>query len=227
MISSNASKTYLEQGFHIEEDLFTPAECAALVEEAEQYRPIPARPWMQPHRSSDRFLAALKNHNVLDTVEILCGGLVSGLQTTWFYGSPGGTGWRRHQDNSLVQAPPDAFVAVWCAMTDITKGMGGLSIYPGSHKESILQTVHLPREESLDSNADYECILPKDRYSSIELEMKRGSGLFMHGHLVHESGTNTTSWPRYALLMTYIRQGQPFRSGNTATRKEINVYGIG
>lgn len=54
--------------------------------------------------------------------------------------------------------------------------------------------------------------------------MKRGSILFMDGDFPHASGHNQTQDFRYALLLTYIRKGFPFRPGNTAKRSEVDVY---
>lgn len=75
-----------------------------------------------------------------------------------------------------------------------------------------------------DENARWGVVLPVG-HASLGLVLRAGSAVFMHGHLVHRSGVNLTDHWRHALLMTYIRQGAPFRAGDTAKRSAVEVYG--
>ena len=195
-LSGSQVGSYWHDGYVIVEDLLPPWACKVLQDHA------------LPRLSFD-----------------VCGGRVSGLQTTWYYGPPGGSGFNLHQDNHLVKAIKDGFASVWIAMQDVTEEMGALVGYPGSQSEDILpqEEVNLPNLAQ-DPNGTRYAVIPPEKYTSKILTMKQGSALFMHSHFIHGSGPNTTDRWRQALLMTYIRQGGDFRPGERAKREPVDVY---
>ena len=220
---------YREQGYHIEEGVLSKANCVALTELSiavcARY-PWDYLPWMQPHRFSNPFLAILKHPRIVSIAEQLAGGLVWGLQSTWYHGAPGTTPFNLHQDNYLVKAQnPSAFVSAWCAMQDVTEEMGGLVGYPGSQVEPILPQVEMeiPGRHQDPNGARY-AVIPPPQYPRVALNTPRGAVVFMHSHFIHGSGANTTDGWRRALLLTYIRQGETFRAGNRAKREAVDVY---
>lgn len=228
--SATASSAFRAKGFYLEQKIFSDAECDALVALANQMPCDSERPYlplMQPHRLPEGglFADALRKPELVALVEEFCGGPASGLQTTFYFGAPGTSGWCKHQDNKLIEAGADAFISAWCALTYVTPEMGGIVVYPNSHHEPLLPHVLVDRPLSAnqDPNSLYEAILPLG-YTPLPLTMLKGSVLFMHGHLVHYSGRNETNFPRHSLLLTYIRKGEHFRAGNTAKREEIDVH---
>lgn len=224
-----ALESYQKLGYHIEENIWTPIECEALIRAAKNIASAKNgafAPLMQPHRRDSIFLLALRNRKIVGIMEKLVSGRVSGLQSEFFFSAPGTPGFAKHQDNRSVEAKPDSFASAWSAMMDITDEKGGLIGYPGTHNEPVLPTVKTGRvsDPNQDPNAyGEEAVLPPG-YEPLNLVVAAGAVVFMHSHFVHSSHRNGSSDFRYALLLTYIRAGEPFRPGFTAKRAEVNVY---
>ncbi len=221
-----ALEHYQENGFHIEYNALTAQECDALIaagKDLENAKNGTFRPQMMPHRSDPRFLQALKIPKIKNIIEMLVGGTPAGLQTEFFFCKPGTRGFSMHQDNFYVEAPYGVFASAWIALTDTYKEKGGLIVYPGTHKEGQLATrkLSLPPDAGQDPNANNEETIIPEKYKPIYPSVPKGAALFIHGHLVHSSGANTTSEFRYVLLNTYIRAGEPFRPGRHAQRAEV------
>lgn len=219
-------QAYQKVGFHIEYNLFSPQECAALIDAAadlETSRNGTHRPAMMPHRVKDIYFQALKNPRLLQIMSALVNGKVSGLQTEFFYCKPNTRGFSLHQDNFFVQAPADAFASAWIALTDTYPEKGGLIVYPGSHKEGILpvRKIALEKDSGQDPNANNEEVIVPSKYKILHATVPKGAVLFIHSCLVHGSNPNKTQKWRYVLLNTYIRSGEKFRSGKYAQREAI------
>jgi ectoine hydroxylase-related dioxygenase (phytanoyl-CoA dioxygenase family) len=207
----DALSFYREHGYWVEPEVFSAAECDALIEagrELAHFREGNTRPAMMPHREDPRFLAALRAPKVVARIEQFVGGRADGLQTEFFYCKPGTRGFSTHQDNFFVEAPMGVFASAWVALTDTHPDKGGLIVYPGTHKEGLLPVRKV------------EVVIPP-QYPPFHASVPKGAALFIHGHLVHGSNTNRTDEWRYVLLSTYIRQGEPFRAGNYARRAPV------
>ena len=63
-----------------------------------------------------------------------------------------------------------------------------------------------------------------EKYKKVELDLKKGSLLIFHSHLIHGSTKNITQdkW-RPILLMAYALKGMDFRQGRSAKRKPIDL----
>jgi phytanoyl-CoA hydroxylase len=227
-----ALAAYREVGFHVELDVWTPEERAALNAAADRVSSIRdgrVAPMMNPHREERIFLTALRKPRLVAILERLVGGRVSGLQTQYFFCAPGTPGFSRHQDNFYVQARAEVFASAWSALEDVDAENGGLVLYPRTHLEPVLPVEVVAEQklsETQDPNANYrEAILPAG-YEAFTPRLPAGSVAFFHGHLVHSSHDNATTdrWRR-SLLMTYIREGEPFRPGHSKAREEIAAYG--
>lgn len=219
---------YRENGYWIEPDVFTSAECNYLVNAAsmlDNSQNGSFRPQMMPHKHDAKFMWALKHQIIISNIEQAVGGIASGLQTEFFYCKPGTKGFSLHQDNFFVQAPAGAFASAWIALTDTTPAKGGLIIYPGTHKLGLLPVRDLESKEDVgqDPNANKtECIVPEG-YAQCDLSIPKGAAVIIEGHLVHGSHSNTTHEWRYVLLNTYIRKGTSFRPGKYAQREAIDL----
>lgn len=222
---------FRERGYHIELRLVPEASCDRLLNVAQSrpnatdgtYRPIP-----MPHRDHPAFLEMMRFRPIVEIVEKLVGGHPSGIGGEFFYMRPGTPGFAAHQDNYYVQAPPDAFVSSWTALSDIGPENGCLVFYLGSHKLGALPV----RNNAMLTNPGQnpgahavEIILPGE-LPTLEVRLEKGSVAFFHSCLVHRSGANVSQRFRYSYLATYIRTGEPFRPGQLQRRELVDLYGL-
>ncbi len=228
---SIALQQYFDEGFCQVPDVFSAEQCNALIAFSEKlptYEDGSLIPVFQPHKEHDIFLKAMKTPKLIAIMEKLLLGRVSGIQTQFFFGRPGTKGFNCHQDNYYVQAKPDGFGSAWIPLEDTDPGNGGLIVYPESHKEDILPFEEV--EGPIDSFGQapnalrQELVLP-DKYKPLDVHAEAGSGVFIHGHVAHKSHDNTSKDRfRRVLLITYVREGEPFREGREAKREAVNVY---
>lgn len=230
---NRALSAFNDTGFHVELDFLSAEECDIFVRASQHLKNALDglyRPTLNPHKESDVFLRAMRNPKLITIMEKLVGGKVSGIQTQLFFGRPGTHGFAIHQDNFFVEAKPaSAFVSTWLALTDVDQENGTLFVFPGAHKEGLLPVKKLNAGLKLgqDSNANNEeCIVP-DHYSKWDVVVPKGTLIFIHSLAPHGSYHNisSTRW-RHVMLNNYIKQGTPFRSGNSAKRQEIPVYDV-
>jgi len=223
-----ALASFFRLGYHIEPNVWISEQCEALIRASENlpsFHDGTFSPAMQPHRLEPMFLNALRNPKIVNIMEQLVSGKVSGIQSEFFFCRPGTRGFALHQDNYYVEAKPDVFASAWSALRDITPEMGGLIIYPGSHYEPILPVKKLiqPCDMAQDPNAHSQQVIMPGGYEPVDLKVPMGATVFLHSHVVHGSHQNCSDQFRYVLLTTYIRCGEPFRPGRYAQRFEIEV----
>lgn len=189
------------------------------------FAPIP-----MPHRAHPVFLEMMRLPEIVAIVEKLVGGKASGIGGEFFFTRPGMPGFVKHQDNTYVRAPPDAFVSVWTALCDIDEENGCLLFYPGSHKQGGLPTRLLDHMPVVGQNPGAEAVesVLLSEIAPIPMTLKRGSTVFFHGDLVHASRPNSSADRfRYSFLSTYVRSGEPFRPGRLQQRTEVDLHPAG
>lgn len=223
-----ALDSYHQFGFHVEENVFTGEECQNYIAIANQLSAAKEgdfKPFMMPHRERPEFLTAMKNKKIVEIINTLVGGKAVGLQSQFFFCKPGTRGFSMHQDNFFVQAKQGVFVSAWIALVDTTPKNAGLIVYPGTHKEGDLpvRKLNLERDVNQDPNANNEEVIIPPQYHEMHLSIKRGSVLFIHGHVVHGSNPNLSDSDRSVLLNTYIKEGEAFRSGAYAQRSPLDL----
>ncbi len=81
--------------------------------------------------------------------------------------------------------------------------------------------MNLSLDPKQDRNANNEETEVPAKYSPHHLSLSRGSALFIHAYLVHGSNSNQSDSSRYAVLNLYLKQGEKFRSGNSAQRQPL------
>ncbi len=217
---------YHEHGYYLEENVLSLSECDALIEASRvlpNYLDGSCRPQMMPHRIDDIYLKMLRHPNIVASITQAVGGKAVGLQTELFFCKPGTRGFSLHQDNFFVEAPFGAFASAWCALTDTYPEKGGLIVYPGSHKEGLLpvRKIAVAQDIGQDPNAGNEETVVPPQYQPLSISVPKGAALYIHGHLVHGSHSNLTQEWRFVMLNTYIREGEPFRSGRYAQREAV------
>ncbi|HEY1720541.1 MAG TPA: phytanoyl-CoA dioxygenase family protein [Magnetospirillaceae bacterium] len=230
-LSKAAEAGYERDGFAIVEGLFSADECqriCQLGETLESFRSGKLTPAMNPHRERPELLETMGDGRLMACMEQLVGGTPMGLQTQYFYGRPGTPGFARHQDNYYVEADRESFASAWLALDDVEIINGALVLYPGSHREPILDVRAIPQLSTFgqDPNANkQECVLP-ETYPSIDVPVKRGTVVFIHGHVAHSSHDNKSERFRRVLLMTYIKEGVAYRAGYTARRETFELRNL-
>lgn len=167
-----------------------------------------AAPITMPHRNSGAIFEIMRQVNP---------GEFLGLGSELFFMPPGAPGFLPHQDNYYIEAEPaGALVSLWIPLVDVTPERGCLRVWPGSHLYGRRAVHVLDPEGALGRTA--ACSLP-GTIESVDLPMRAGDGVLLHGDLVHSSNDNRTGKYRPALLFTYIRAGAGYRAGNRQRRE--------
>lgn len=136
--------------------------------------------------------------------------------------------WNPHQDGIYHGSPVDGTLTANIVLTDQDKENGGMFIYPGSHKEGFLEpekkkSYHEGRNNRPGHDLSNNPIF-KEKYAGkeVNLVMKAGSVLFLHGCVIHGSYSNRSiNRDRPMLLSPYKTQGLPFIPGEKGKRMEI------
>lgn len=139
-------------------------------------------------------------------------------------------GWNPHQDNTYCRTPYGAYITINVFLTEADPENGGLYIFPGSHVEPLLPappTVSF--REASGSNPGNPVEVPAE-YKKVDLCVKKGSLLVLHGHVIHGSYPNlstTRSRPLFSASYTTRwanRPGIDFRVGRNAKPMVIEVH---
>jgi len=227
-LSATQLRSFRDEGFLVVEELLTDETCLTAIATAESLAQLEdGSTIMQPHRRHDLFLGLLRDPRITRPIVDVVGAPVDGLATQFFFAPPGSSGLMKHQDNFCVEAPLGAFASCWIALVDVTEANGCLIVYPKSHAEGMAPVRPLRGDELRETypNMREESVLPDGAERGVKVLMPRGSGVFLHGALIHESLPNRTALKRYAFLATYLRSGAPFRPGHTAKREPIPLIG--
>ncbi len=221
-----AYANYQEFGFHIEKNFFTPEYCQFLIGQGNNLAAAKSeiyKPALMPHIENPIFFEVMKEKKTVEIIGKLVGGTPVGIQTQFFYCKPGTRGFSLHQDNFYVEAGAGSFASVWIGLVDSSASNGGMIVYPGSHKEGNLpiQKLSLNVDPKQDRNANNEETVVPPQYIPHNLTLSMGSALFIHAYLVHGSNNNQSDTSRYAVLNLYLKEGEKFRSGNSAQRQPL------
>ncbi len=215
--------SYWRHGFLVCPQIVSVDDCDAMIARAGRmqtaiegiYDPV-----MQPHLVDPFFREILGAPGIVSIVADLLGEWPDGLQTLFYFGRPSPQGFILHQDNYCVEAKDNDFLSTWIALTDVTPNNGCLRAWPGSHTKGILPVKRLAPGE-VNSQFPNMTDMPQfdDSIEPIDLPMKKGDLVVLHGNVLHCSYPNKSDRFRYAHLNTYIRPASSFRPGNTARRR--------
>lgn len=127
--------------------------------------------------------------------------------------------WNPHQDNAYPQAVWGAYITGNICFTDQDPENGCLRMYPGSHREFLLDfEAKKSFHENVGDRPGHKVEVPP-QYSAVDLPMKKGSVLFLHGNVIHDSYPNVSpTRSRQMLLIPYITACVDFIPGGTAKR---------
>lgn len=112
---------------------------------------------------------------------------------------PAGVGSKKgaHQDSPYWPIAPMSLWSCWVPFDDATPENGCMMVVPGSHNGGARR--HERTED------DY--VIPAQMYDEADMQavpMRRGTGLFFHSLLIHETAPNTSGRPRRAITMSYL-----------------------
>ena len=129
-----------------------------------------------------------------------------------------------HQDIVSQLCGPRG-VVIWSPLRDITSDMGPVVLYPRSHLQGVF-----PVEARGASSQDFVIRNQgqlKSRFPAIAPEVKAGDAVVIDFMLLHESGFNASSCPRWSMLTRMFDASEPrsIRIGWRGGLQEGNVYG--
>lgn len=144
-----------------------------------------------------------------------------------------------HQDATYIHTQPHNELGYWLPLVDVTTENACLWVIPGSHRYPLI--AHYIKEEGADNfnfvdpqtksmftlremldKVDKEW--PQDRF--VPVEMKAGSLLVFHSHLVHKSEANTSNKDRPAYAF-HVADGQAkWDKRNWLQREEFPRLGL-
>jgi phytanoyl-CoA hydroxylase len=184
--------------------------------------PLPA--WAKPRRKQDqeiteqdRFSIRLFNPHLHDgfslqvmKLPIVRGALAQvlgdeavGVQSMYFYKSPGSPGQAAHQDYYYIRNDPNTLTAAWVAMEYTNEENGCLYVIPGSHKSGLLPHGKVKNVEEHESWTDETEGI--DLSEEIPVILNKGDILIFDSLLIHSSTRNRSNRWRRSYVCHYIR----------------------
>ncbi len=137
--------------------------------------------------------------------------------------------WNPHQDNAYPRAPYGMYLTGNIPFANQDLENGCMYIYPGSHQEGLLEAEYFKsfhEQPGKNPGHDVSKSLPTE-YEKVDLPLKKGSLLILHGNVVHGSYPNNSDRDRPMFLIPYgtkgISQQSNFIPGKTGDRKEISL----
>jgi phytanoyl-CoA hydroxylase len=106
-----------------------------------------------------------------------------------------------HQDWRSMQGSLNS-VVIWLPLEDINIELGALEVIPGSHLWGL-------RTASIDNGFGMVALSPEEGAQFIPVEVQQGDLLAFSSFLVHQSGENVTSRPRWSCHFRYNDLGDP------------------
>jgi phytanoyl-CoA hydroxylase len=230
-ISAADLDQYQTHGYLVVENLYTPEECEELSERArdvvEGRLPLQGmdRVWIETaaeeqglvtatnrwsylfkighhmHQHDPIFGAFAAHPRLAEVLVALLGPDVKCVQSM-FIDKPRdlGVGQPYHQDAHYIKTDPDTLTAAWVALDDADVENGCLHVVPGSQDDPVHphETPINPAQRSVYLEVPGARTRPE-----VAVPLKRGSGVFFPGHLLHRSGNNHTSRRRRSYVLHY------------------------
>ena len=230
-ISSSQIQFYRENGYLMVEKLFSEEACDILNAILRSYADENFSAIMNLDRENSTLRGFMKSPRIVSIMETLQGAEVVGLMSQMLFKEAGShyasQAWNPHQDNAYPQNPNGAYFTLNVALADQYLENGCLYIFPGSHKEGLFpcEATVSYREIPGANPGNTVASWVLEKYNrKVDLPMKKGGTLFLHGDVVHGSYPNTTDQSRPLLSMSFITKGESFIPGRSAKRMEIPLH---
>lgn len=155
-----------------------------------------------PHKLSPLMQDVMRHPAIVDVLRYAIGENVKCIQSMFFVKKPGMRGEAPHQDEARTPTRLGKLVAAWIALEDATLANGCLWCIPGSHATGVQWPVRFVDNELFDRSwMAYGYPYNDGDWQS--LEVKAGSVVFFHGHLLHRSFPNQSNHERLSLVYHY------------------------
>jgi phytanoyl-CoA hydroxylase len=241
MLSATQIEQYRAEGFTIVENLFTAADCDAIIHSAYAIMASadgsPEGVWLEPdaierglvrednkqdylfkightmHLTDTVMRRYAGDNRIVEILGQLVGPDIMCIQSMFIDKPPNlGVGQPYHQDAHFLVTKPDTLMAIWIACDDVDEENGCLHVVPGSQNDPI----H-PHEKPLDpAQKIYEEVHSARLRREIAVPLKKGSAVFFGGHVLHRSGNNFTERRRRAYVLHYADAKSRWVDGNDA-----------
>jgi phytanoyl-CoA hydroxylase len=154
-------------------------------------------------RYDDVFLEAAKNARILDAVEAILGPNLK-IFGDQFFVKPAKFGIEKpyHQDHAYFSVEPKNIVTCWLALEDATTENGCLHFITGSHKLGLVA-----HSEKWMVGGREDMQIPEsaiDLSKEVAAPLKAGSASFHHSMILHKSGPNRSTHPRWGWAISYM-----------------------
>ena len=158
-----------------------------------------------PHLHDEFALQMMRLPSISIALRALLGKPAVGLQSMYFYKTPGTKGQARHQDYFYIKNEANTLTACWLAMEDADEENGCLWVIPGTNRGTLLEHGAVrDKEEHEEWTHEVEGL---EAPADIPVPMKAGDALFFHNLLVHSSTLNRSSTrSRRSYVCHYIRE---------------------
>jgi phytanoyl-CoA hydroxylase len=225
---------YRDNGYLIVPNLLTDDQCDRMYGVFKEYAPRIDPEYkgiMNLDRDDYRIRHLICYYKIVLILDALQDAEVVGLQSMFLFKKAGSTqAWNPHQDNAYPRAPWGMYITGNIPFADQDKENGCMFVYPGSHREDLLpaeffRSFH--EEKGKNPGHDLSKSLPRD-YAPIDIPMKKGSLLILHGNCAHGSyPNNSKDRDRPMILIPYgtkgITQHPNFIAGKTGRREEFSL----
>jgi len=199
VLSPTQAQFYKDNGYLVVEDLFPKKQLDTVLQIYEDradkatYAGI-----MNLDREVKEVFDLVADPKIVDILETLQEGPVSLLQTMFLFKKKQSTystqSWNPHQDNAYPQAKVGAYITGNITFNDQDAENGGMYIFPGSHKEGMLPNKPVPsfHEKPGENPGNIVEVPPQYESKRIDLILKSGSLLMLHGCVIHGSYPNNS-----------------------------------
>jgi phytanoyl-CoA hydroxylase len=223
MSDNHLVKEFEANGFAVLEDVFSPAEIAAVSDEVDRviegkasflpeseivYEPDSSprrvRNAFRLHHYSEQFLETAKHPNLIGPLSAILGKSLR-LYGSQVFAKPArvGTIVPSHQDMPYWPFEPYEMISAWIALDDSTIENGCVRYLAGSHKLGMLP--HAPSGVVGNSLG----VVADDRLTRLKeqpVEVRRGSCILHHSLTVHRSEPNRSGNARRGLVYVYMSE---------------------
>lgn len=116
-----------------------------------------------------------------------------------FFIKPPGTGELMvHRNWTFVEDINDTTITLWCPLIDVDETNGTIQLVEGSH--NIIPHITTPTASPFFKNFENKIL---DKYSK-PISLKAGEGLIFDDNLLHGSGNNKSTYPRYVAQIVCV-----------------------
>lgn len=230
VLSSELVKSFRDDGYVVLEGALSVAACKELQEVAKKHADKDFAAIINLDRKEARFRELMKLPQLVSLLEQIQGGEVVGLMSQMLFTEAGTVyakqTWNPHQDNAYARNPNGQYVTIYLALSDQNQENGCKYVFRKSHREGLYPCEPTPSFREGPGTNPGNAIAPHilSRFEKIDVPLKIGSALIIHGDTIHGSYPNTSSVGRPMFSVSYITKGQPFVPGENAQRMEIPLH---